>query len=205
MQKAFWKQRMLLLFRKGLRAGKVIFSQRGIPVFGKPSQSNGSRPPVQRPKASDIAEVQGGGLVQLIVSSLQPLTFFLFLNDKDVSELDVESLSISIETPTPSNANTTTVRATLARYMQTVNGERTIQRSELFPCNIEIIALNRRIALTALNADSLDGLYINLGLRPDGTSNELSGVSAFRFLMTDGLLDAKLTWEDGETEDLLPQ
>ncbi|HLK59253.1 MAG TPA: hypothetical protein VKU00_22025 [Chthonomonadaceae bacterium] len=174
-------------------------------MFGRPSQTNGSHPQVQRPAAADIAKIGGGGLVQLIVSSLQPLTFALFLNDQAVSELDVESLSISIETPTPANGDTTTVRATLSRYVATVSGSRSLQRQELFPCNLEIIALGRRIALTALSPDSLDGLYINLGLRPDGTSSELSGVSAFRFLLTEGLLDAKLTWEDGETEDLLPQ
>ena len=50
-------------------------------MFGKPSQTNGVHPPAQRPAASDIAMIKGGGLVQLIVSSLQPLTFALFLND----------------------------------------------------------------------------------------------------------------------------
>ena len=174
-------------------------------MFGKSPQNNGVNPPAQRPAASDVAVIKGGGLVQLIVSSVQPLTFFLFLNDTPVPELDVESLSISIETPTPANGDTTTVRATLSRYVQTVNGERSLQRMELFPCTLEIIALNRRISMTAVNSDSVDGLYIDLGLQPDGNGSTLSGVSAFRFLLTEGLLDAKLTWNDGDTEDLLPQ
>lgn len=174
-------------------------------MFGKPSQSNGSVPPSTHPDAATLATIEGGGLVQLIVSELHPLTFFLFLNEKAVPEMDVESLSIDIETPTAANGNTTVVRATLARYVNGVTGTRSQQRQELFPCTLEIIALGKRISITAMNADSTEGLWISLGLKPDGESNELHGLSTFRFLLNEGLLDAKISWEDGTTEDLLPQ
>lgn len=174
-------------------------------MFGKPpQQSNGATPP-QKPSAAEVARIQGGGLVQLIVTSLVPLNYYLFLNDQSVAQSDVESFSLSIEAPNDSSFGDTIVRCTLSRYVRTVTGEQTQQRTELFPCTLEIIALGRRISITCLNSDSLDGLWISLGLKADGTSAELSGVRSVRFLLTEGILDAKLTWVDGETEDLLPQ
>jgi hypothetical protein len=140
-------------------------------------------------------------LVQVIVTSLAPTTFYVFLNDRAVPEMDVESLSIDIEVQEGGDA---IVRATLARYVDTVTGQKTLQHNELFPSTLEIVALNRRLSITCTNADSLEGLWINLGLRPDGSSKELQGVRALRFLLTRELLDAKLTWEDGTTEDVLP-
>src|SRR6185437_1456477 len=106
---------------------------------------------------------------QVIVTSLTPMTFFVFLNDHAVPEMEVESLSMDIEA-SPGGQNI--VRSTLTRYVDTVTGEKTLQHTELFPSTLEIIALGRRIAITCMNADSLDGLWINLGLRPDGSSKE---------------------------------
>ena len=173
-------------------------------MFGKPPQNNGNTNP-PRAAASDVALIKGGGLVQLIVTSLTPMNYYLFLNDEAVAQIDVESLSVSIEALNPDDPGSSIVRATLSRYIDTVTGDKTLQRTELFPCTLEILALKRRISVTCARADSLDGLYIDLGLKPDGTAGELEGVKALRFLLTEGLLDAKLTWNDGEVEDLLPQ
>ncbi len=175
-------------------------------LFGKPSQNGSTQPNPARPAAADVARIQGGGLVQVIVTDLRPMTFYLFLNDKIVPQMDVESLSISIEAPDAGTAGGAIVRATLSRYAVAVNGERNLQRTELFPSTIEIVAVGRRISLTSMNADSLDNLWISLGLKVDGTSGEVSGAKSVRFLLTEGILDAKLTWmDDGTTEDLLPQ
>jgi ATP-binding cassette subfamily B protein/subfamily B ATP-binding cassette protein MsbA len=64
-----------------------------------------------------------------------------------------------------------------------VTGERTLQETELFPCQLEVVALGRRIEITARNADSLEDLWINLGMKEDGTSNELNGVQSLRILL----------------------
>ncbi len=157
-----------------------------------------------RPAASEVAKIAGGGLVQVIVTSLSPLTFYLFLNDQAIPQTDVESLSISIETPTET-LSPTIVRATLSRYMVNVTGDRVQQRTELFPCTIEVVALGRRLSITCVNPNSVDNLWVSIGLKADGTGSDLSGVQSVRFLLTDGLLDAKLTWTDGTAEDLLPQ
>ncbi len=174
-------------------------------MFGKPAQgsNNGAEP--RRRSASDVARIEGGGLVQIIVTSLSPMTYSLFLNDQAVPQIDIESLSLDIETPEQSGSGSAIVRATLSRYITSVTGQKTMQRTELFPSTLELVALGRRISITCSRADSLDGLYISLGLKPDGTSGEVEGAAALRILLTEGILDAKLTWVDGETEDLLPQ
>jgi hypothetical protein len=172
-------------------------------VFGRPPQArNGPRP--EEIPAQERAKIQGGGLVHLIVTNLSPMTFYVFLNDQAVEQTDVESLSIDIEAPTPAEPNGV-LRATLARYVSTVTGERTLQRTELFPGVLEIIALKRRINLACADPGSLESTWVDLGLKPNGEAYQLGGLQTFRFLLTDGILDAKVTWEDGQTEDLLPQ
>ena len=170
-------------------------------MFGKPKET----PPVpKKHAASDAARIEGGGLVQLIVTDLTPLAFHLFLNDKYIPQFDVESLTISIgESGTP--GDTASIYATLAFQAANVSGETSVQRIALFPCTFEMVALGRRISITAMNANSFDGLWISLGLKPTGEGSEITGAKSLRILLTDTFLDAKLTWEDGETEDLLPQ
>ena len=172
-------------------------------MFGKGSQGGSSNGAAQRRAASDVARIQGGGLSQVIVTSVTPLTFYVFLNHKAISEIDVHSLSVSIAVSDSSTADV--VRATLELYAKNVTGERTLQRVELFPGTLEIIALGRRLSVTALQPDSLEGVYISVGLEPDGTDHPVTGAKELRVLVGEGLLDAKLTWMDGETEDLLPQ
>lgn len=150
-----------------------------------------------------MALIQGGGLVQLIISELQPMEFALFLNEKAVPSLEVESLSIDIVVGDDSY-NSPTVRATLSRYVKSVTGEISQQRTELFPCTLEVVALGRRIAITCMRPDSTDNLWVNVGLKPDGDSHELSRLQEFRFLMTQEMLDARIIYMDGSSEDLLP-
>ncbi len=171
-------------------------------MFGKPAQNNGATP--ARKAAADVAQIEGGGLVQVIVTNLLPLTFSLFLNDTEVPQIDVDSLSISVEVPAD-GGSTPTVRATLFRYVTTVSGAKTQQHSELFPCTIEVVAQGRRLAITCMNPNSVEGLWVSLGLRRDGTGSDLSGLQSVRFLLSQEILDAKITWEDGVSENLLPQ
>jgi len=173
-------------------------------VFGRPSGNNDHGTP-KRPPAAEVARIQGGGLAQLVVTSLSPMTFFLFLNDQAVPQIDVESLSISIEAPDEGGQEGAIARATLTRYVKTVSSSRSEQSTELFPCMVQIVALERRISLTCVEVDSLDGLWISLGLKPDGSSAEVSGAKSLQILLTSEILTAKLTWMDGETEDLLPE
>jgi len=172
-------------------------------MFGRGSHLPPPVPLIPHRSASVAAQIVGGGLVQLIVTNEAPLTFYLFLNDTTIAQEDFDSLSIDIEMPTDADSSPL-VRATLARYVVDVTGSRTLQRTELFPCTIEIVARGRRISLTATRADSLDGLWIDLGMRADGTGNVVNGATAMRFLLNEQILDARLTTADGGPEDLLP-
>lgn len=154
--------------------------------------------------AADLALIQGGGLVHVIVTETTPLTFYVFLNDKPLPPDDVESVSLYIAAPDAPN-DPGTVRATLSHFVQDVAGARSAHRQELFPCTLEIVALGRRISVSAMQAGSLDGLWINLGLKPNGETNELSGLQSMTVLLQDQILHAAITWEDGREEELLPQ
>jgi hypothetical protein len=173
-------------------------------VFGRPPGNSDAGGPLRTP-AADVARIQGGGLVQVIVSSTAPMTYAIYLNGHAIPQIDVESLSVTIEAPNEGAVSGATARAILSRYVKTVSGERSLQTSELFPCTLDFVAVDRRITVTCLAVDSLDRLWINLGLKPDGSSAEVSGAKSLQILLTEELLSAKLTWVDGESEDLLPQ
>ncbi len=171
-------------------------------MFGKPADPGNGKSVPQRRAAADVARIEGGGLVHVIVTSVSPVTFYLFVNDKTISQLEVESLEVNIDVG--DGEGDTIVRASLSRFIKSVTGEQTTQYTNLFPATIEIVAGARRILITAENADSVDNLYVSLGLRPDGTTNDLKGLRSLNVMITNVLFQARLTWEDGQTEDILP-
>ncbi len=170
-------------------------------MFARP---NGNAPEPPRSPASEVARITGGGLVQVVVMALDPLTFQLFLNDQPVVQEDVESLLVHIEAP-GADGEGGIARATLGLRVPTVTGQKSLQQRELFPCTFTLLAVERRISVTCMKPDTFEGLWIDLGLKPDGTSTQISGAQALKILLTDGILDARLTWTDGQTEQLLPQ
>lgn len=172
-------------------------------MFGKPHpESNGAVP--SHPAAADVARISSGGLVQVIVTNLAPLTFYLFVNDRAIAQEDVDSLSVDIETE-DANPLGAVVRGTLSHFVTSTAGVREQQRTELLPGIIEIVALGRRISLTCPRTDLIEQTVIELGLNPDGTSHTAQGVRSLRVLLMEGILDVSLTWVDGESEALLPQ
>ncbi len=158
-----------------------------------------------QPAASEVARIQGGGLAQVIVTSLDPMTFFVFLNDREIPQAHVESLYVEVSAP-PTNGHQggTIVTAVLSHRITAVTGERVMEQTALFPCTLELVALGRRIVVVCTQEGSLEGLWIQLGMKPDGSANEVGGAQALRILLNERFLDAKLTWNDGQTEDLLP-
>lgn len=172
-------------------------------MFGQgPQREEAARP--ARPAAADVARIQGGGLVQLIVTNQEPFTFFMFLNGRPVPQGDVESFLVNIEVPAQEGGQPT-VSATLTQFLRTVSGERSPTSVELFPCTVDLVAAGRRIQVTCVEAGSLEGAVINLGLLPNGMAREVNGVQSLRLLLTDSVVDATMTWTDGESEDLLAQ
>jgi hypothetical protein len=72
--------------------------------------------------------------------------------------------------------------------------------ASLFPGTVDIVARGRRLLVTSAVDDSLDNLWVSLGMAEDGTSTELTGVNSLRVLLTPGLIDTKLVWADGREE-----
>src|SRR5690242_13532164 len=126
-------------------------------LFGGKPQGNGQAGPAE-PPASEVARIQGGGTVKVIVSSLQPMTFALFLNERAVPQVQVESVLVDIQAPA-AESDAPRVRATLSQYVKAVTGERSVQSIELFPSTIEVIALGRRMVITCQEVDNLDGVW----------------------------------------------
>ena len=172
-------------------------------MFGKPSDSgNGKFAPARRP-SSDVARIEGGGLVHVIVTSMSPVTFFLFINDKSIPQMEVDSLEVNVEVESD-DISSSTVRASLSRFVTSVTGEQTTQYTSLFPATIEVVALGRRILVTAENADSVENLFVSLGLRTDGTTNDLAGLRSLNIMITNVLVEASLRWDVGQAENILP-
>lgn len=170
-------------------------------MFGN---SNGTPPVTIRPPASDVARIEGS-LTHVIVSSPSSDGLHVFLNGQPIPTGEVESLTLEIIAP-GTNGQNGSVSAVLSRYQTGPDGTRGQKAFSLFPGTVEVTARGRRIVLTCVQENSFDGLWLGLGLRSDGTSSELSGVSSLRLAVAPGLLDAKLVWsEDGTTEDLLPE
>ena len=172
-------------------------------MFDKPAVAGNGKSAPQRRASADVARIEGGGLVHVIVTSLSPATFFLFVNDKTISQMEIDSIEVNVDVGSAGMGDTV-VRAALTRFVKSITGEQTTQYTNLFPATIEIVALGRRILITAQNADSVENLFVSLGLRADGTSNDLQGLKSLHVLITNVLIDASLTWEDGVTESLLP-
>jgi hypothetical protein len=173
-------------------------------MFGKPRQPEphaAAAAPSQ--PAAERARIVGGGLVQVVVMRTAPMAFCLFLNDTYVDQSDVESLFVAITGPTSDQAEGQ-IQATLAHRVKQVDGQSAMARQELFPCTIEVVAAGRRLVVSAARADSLDGLWMDLGLRPDGESNRVEGAQALELLLDDTILRASLTWHDGRQEDIFP-
>lgn len=171
-------------------------------MFGR-SNDNHHGPP-QRPSAGDTAKLKAR-LVQVIITDLRPVTFYIFINDEPVSQLDVETLLINVEAPTEDGQGLELVQASLSLSSPTSVGGLGVSELELFPGTIEIVGLGRRLSVTCREAGSLDGVWIDLGLKADGTGAEVSGAQKLQIVLTQELLDAKLTWNDGRTDDLLPE
>lgn len=166
------------------------------------SQSNG-QPPAGRAPAADVARIQGGGLTQVIVTNQAPITYQVFLNGRPVPPEELATVLISITAPDDLGGGGE-VQATLTQRIKTITGEEGSQQINLFPGTVEIVAQGRRVCVSSTTAGQVEGIWINLGLQPDGSSSEVNGAKALRIVLNNDVLDARLTWNDGQSEELLP-
>lgn len=141
-----------------------------------------------RPAAVDVASLDTN-LTWIAYESDSADGLHVFHNGQAILPGTIESLSVDIDT------DKGTVTAILVR---TVGGN-----ISLFPGSIEILARGKRISLSALEAGSFDGLYFGLGVRQDGTSDQVQGVKSLRIVFTAGLASAKLIWSEDGSEEVI--
>jgi len=157
-----------------------------------------------RPAAADVAQIVANHAYVLIANETSD-GIVVFVNGNIIPNGTLESLSLNIAVPTDT-APSPVVTAILSYYEYDAAQQKQARSVALFPGTVEIIAHAKRISVTAQEADSLDGLWVGVGMNADGTSNEVHGVRALRVLITPDITDAQLTWdEDGTTEAIFPR
>jgi hypothetical protein len=149
--------------------------------------------------AAAWAEIDGGGLVQVIVESLNPLAFKVFMNGHSVAA--VESVYVAVGDPA---ATGKPVTALLNRFVTDLEGKQATQSQSLFPAVVDVVGSGRRFVLACSDPEQpLENFWVSLGVRPDGSATPVQGVAFVElFLASNGIAQATLTWTDGAKEEL---
>jgi hypothetical protein len=141
-----------------------------------------------RPAAASVAGLDTS-LTWIAYESDSADGLHVFHNGQAILTGSIESISVDIDTE----------KGTLTAILVRKEGG----SLALFPGAVEIIAKGKRISLSALEADNFDGLYFGIGLREDGTSDQVTGVKSLRVVLTAGLASAKLVWNDDGAEEAI--
>ena len=141
-----------------------------------------------RPAAAQVAGLDTS-LTWIAYESDSADGLHAFHNGESILTGSIESISVDIDSE----------KGTVAAILVRKEGG----NINLFPGSVEIIAKGKRLSLSALEANSLDGLYFGLGVREDGTSDQVQGVKSLRVVFTPGLASAKLTWSEDGTEEAI--
>ncbi len=146
------------------------------------------------------AAIEAGGLVQVIVTQTDPIEFSLFLNQKQIQQDDIESLNVYID----ASVNPINTWAKLSHYVTQVDGEKQIERKELFPCTIMITCMKHFIRIYCQNPGSSVGLFIQAGIHDNGTETTLRDLTAFTLMISSLLVQATIKATNGSQYSLLP-
>lgn len=141
-----------------------------------------------RPAAADVAGLDTS-LTWVIYESDSADGLHVYLSGQSILTGSIESLSVDIDTE----------KGTIAAVLSRTDGT----SKSLFPGAVEILAKGKRLSLSALAPDDFEGLYFGVGLREDGTSDQVQGVKSLRVVLTAGLASAKLIWNDTGAEEVL--
>jgi hypothetical protein len=177
-------------------------------MFGTPTATTTPPPGGGRPQAGDVAKIVGN-LTHVIVAGPDIDDLHVFYNGQWVMTGTIENIGVEILAPT-NEAPDGAVTGVLTRTETDAAGAKTTKSLSLFPGSVELIAKNRRVVVICPTAGTLEGVSILFG-----TANEAgvidnaglwaNGVRSLRIVVSAGLTDAKLVWdEDGREDNLLP-
>lgn len=154
-----------------------------------------------RPAAAQVAQLDTH-LTHVFLAGDSVADLHVFVDGAPVLTGAIESVSVDIVAPSDEVPDGR-ITAILSRYETAADGSKRQSALGLFPGTVEIIAKGRRISVSCPEAGSFDGLWLGLGLRADGTADELTGVKSLRVLFAPGVAaDAHLSWSDGGEESL---
>jgi hypothetical protein len=155
--------------------------------------------------AADWSAIDGGGLVQLIITTFNPFVFHLFINGREIPQPTVDSLYVTVGLPDNPTDPPSQV-ATLTTLITDLAGQKTKQSQSVFPGTLEVVAGGKRVTLSCPDPDDPLEMYVRLGLRPDGTNNAIeSGLHSIQVFLNPGLgmMQFNLKWSDGLEETLI--
>lgn len=172
-------------------------------MFGAPTASTTPPPGGGRPQAGDVAKI-AGNLTHVIVTGPDIDDLHVFYNGQWVMTGQIENVGVEIIAPDG------TLTGVLTRTETDAAGAKSTKSLSLFPGTVELVAKNRRVAVVCPVAGSFDGLTLLFGTADEnGAINNIglpaNGVRSLRIVVSSGLVDAKLVWdEDGREDNLLP-
>lgn len=168
-------------------------------MFGTQNNSNSAQPSVS---AADVARINSQ-LTQVFVTGNALPEISVFQNGVALPEGTLESLTIDINVPDQTAPDG--VASALLSLSKSPSQVQMGLTSSLFPGTVEIIAYGRRLVVSGTKEGVLDGLWLALGMRADGTASELTGVRKLSVCVSPGILGATLIWGDtGTAEDIFP-
>lgn len=154
-----------------------------------------------RPAAAQVALLDTH-LTHVLISGDSIADLHVFVDGAPILTGSIESLSLDIVAPSDELPDGR-LTAILSRYETAPDGSRRQSGLPLFPGTVEIVGKGKRISVSCPEAGSFEGLWLGLGLRPDGTADEATGVQSLRILLAPGVAaDARLGWSDGSEESL---
>lgn len=154
------------------------------------------------PSLAELSQVHGRGLVQVIVSRVSPFTWHCFINGEYVPDVDLEDLLLHVELPEDGDVSRATVQAYLTCKRDGLTGTRESQTLDLFPATIDLLLDKHRLVVTCAEKGSIESVSVMAGLQEDGSCHILEGIRALKVVISYGIMDARITWMDGQTESL---
>ena len=137
-----------------------------------------------RPSAAQVALLDTH-LTHVLMSGDSIADLHIFVDATPVLTGSIESFSLDIVAPSDEVPDGR-ITAILSRYETAPDGSKRQSATALFPGTVEIVGKGRRISISCPEAGSFDGLWLGLGLRADGTADELTGVKSLRVLLAIG-------------------
>ena len=154
-----------------------------------------------RPPAAQVARLNTR-LTHVFISGSGPDDLSVFVDGTPVPTGQIESLSIEIIAPSDELPDGR-ITGILSRYETGADGTKRQSALALFPGIVELVVRGSRLEVVCPQANSFEGLNLNMGLHPDGSIDEASGVRSLQVVFASEVgTSVKIAWLEGVEESL---